>query len=139
MQQTAIFGPMIALALLTFVVMTFMAYKRFSAGFAGRVKAGDFRYGETANVPPDVAVVNRNFMNLLEAPLLFYVLGLALYATQHVTQLTFCMAWVYVALRFAHTGFHLFYNRILYRFAPYALSNVLLAGLWLWFAVALFG
>ena len=138
MQPESIFGPVIALVLLTFAVMGFMAYKRFSAGFAGRVKAGDFRYGETANVPPDVTVANRNFMNLLEAPLLFYVLCLALYATRHVTQFTVCMAWVYVALRFIHTGFHLFYNRILYRFTPYALSNVLLAGLWLWFGAALF-
>lgn len=135
----SIFAPVVALVLLTFAVMVFMAYKRFSAGFAGRVKAGDFRYGETANVPPDVAVANRNFMNLLEAPLLFYVLCLALYATQHVTQFTLWMAWGFVALRFAHTGIHLFYNRILYRFAPYALSNVLLAGLWLWFAAVLFG
>ncbi len=135
----SIFAPVVALVLLTFAVMVFMAYKRFSAGFAGRVKAGDFRYGETVNVPPDVAVANRNFMNLLEAPLLFYVLCLALYVTRHVTEFTFWMAWAYVVLRFAHTGIHLFYNRILYRFAPYALSNVLLAGLWLWFAAVLFG
>jgi len=70
MQAESIFAPVIALVLLTFAVMAYMAYKRFSAGFAGRVKAGDFRYGETANVPPDVAVTNRNFMNLLETPVL---------------------------------------------------------------------
>ena len=138
MRAEAIFAPMLALVLLTFAVMGFMGYKRFSAGFAGRVKAGDFRYGETANVPPDVTVTNRNFMNLLEAPVLFYALCLALYATRHVTGFTLGMAWVYVALRFAHTGFHLFYNRILYRFTPYALSNMLLAFLWLWFAAAVF-
>lgn len=139
MRAESVFAPMLALVLWTFAVMVFMAYKRFSAGFAGRVKAGDFRYGETANVPPDVAVANRNFMNLLEAPVLFYALCLALYVTQHVTQFTLGMAWAFVVLRFAHTGFHLFYNRILYRFAPYALSNVVLAALWLWFAAALFG
>lgn len=139
MRAESIFAPMLALVLLTFVVMVYMAYKRFSAGFAGRVKAGDFRYGETANVPPDVAVANRNFMNLLEAPVLFYALCLALYVTGHVTGFTLGMAWVYVALRFAHTAVHLFYNRILYRFTPFALSNVLLAMLWLWFAAAVFG
>ena len=139
MRAESIFGPMLALVLLTFAVMGLMAYKRFSAGFAGRVKAGDFRYGETANVPPDVAVTNRNFMNLLETPVLFYALCLALYATRHVTEFTLGAAWVYVALRFAHTGFHLFYNRILYRFTPYALSSVLRVILWLWFAAAVFG
>jgi len=126
------------LVLLTFAVMTYMAYKRFSAGFAGRVKGSDFRYGETANVPPDVSVANRNFMNLLEAPILFYVFCLAAYATRHVTEFTLYAAWAFVGLRLVHTLFHLFYNRILYRFAPYALSNLLLAGCWLWLAVALF-
>jgi len=134
----SIFGPVIALVLLTFAVMTYMAYKRFSAGFAGRVKGSDFRYGETANVPPDVAVTNRNFMNLLEAPILFYVFCLTAYATRHVTEFTLYAAWTYVLLRLAHTLVHLFYNRILYRFAPYALSNLLLAGCWLWLAAALF-
>ncbi|HEX4300104.1 MAG TPA: MAPEG family protein [Gammaproteobacteria bacterium] len=139
MQQTAIFGPMIALALLTFGVLAYTGYKRFSAGFAGRVKGGDFRYGENANVPPDVAVANRNFMNLLEAPVLFYAICLALYVTAHVTAITLSLAWAYVAARAAHTAIHLAYNRILYRFAAYALSNVVLATLWLWFAAVLFG
>ena len=139
MRPESIFAPMLALVSLTFAVMLFMGYKRFSAGFAGRVKAGDFRYGESENVPPDVRVANRNFMNLLEVPLLFYMLCLALYVTQHVTGFTLGIAWGYVALRYAHTGLHLFYNRILYRFTLFALSCLLLAGLWLWFAVAMFG
>jgi hypothetical protein len=139
MPQTAIFAPMIALALLTFGVLVYTGHKRFSAGFAGRVKGSDFRYGENANVPPDVAVANRNFMNLLEAPVLFYAICLALYVTAHVTAITLSLAWAYVALRAAHTAIHLAYNRILYRFAAYASSNVVLATLWLWFAVALFG
>jgi len=139
MPQTSIFGPVIALVILTLAVLGYTGYKRFQAGFAGRVKAGDFRYGETANVPPDVAVVNRNFMNLLEAPVLFYVLCLSLYATGHVTGVTVSLAWAYVALRLAHSAIHLAYNRILYRFTAYAASNVVLAALWLWFAGALFG
>lgn len=139
MAQTSIFGPVIALVILTLAVLGYTGYKRFQAGFAGRVKAGDFRYGETANVPPDAAVANRNFMNLLEAPVLFYVLCLSLYATGHVTAVTVSLAWAYVALRLVHSGIHLAYNRILYRFAAYAAGNVVLAALWLWFAGVLFG
>lgn len=139
MRQESIFAPVIVLVLLTFAVMGHLGYKRFSAGFAGRVKGSDFRVGETANVPPDVAVVNRNFMNLLEAPLLFYVVCLAAYAAHSVTAVTLWLAWAYVALRFAHTAIHLAYNRILYRFAAYAASNVVLLALWLWLAAALFG
>jgi hypothetical protein len=138
MQQTAIFGPVVTLALLTLLVLGYTGYKRFHAGFAGRVKGSDFRYGETANVPPDVAVANRNFMNLLEAPVLFYVLCLCLYVTGHVTTVTLSLAWAYVGLRCVHSAIHLAYNRILYRFGAYAASCVVLAVMWLWFAGALF-
>src|SRR5579885_2825860 len=102
MPQTSIFGPVIALVMLTLAVVGYTGFKRFQAGFAGRVKAGDFRYGETANVPPDVAVVYRNLMSLPETPLLFYVLCLSLYPTGHVTAITLSLAWFYVVLRLAH-------------------------------------
>lgn len=52
--MTAIFYPMVALAALTFAVLLVIPYARFKAAFAGRVKARDFRYGESANVPGDV-------------------------------------------------------------------------------------
>ena len=139
MPQTAIFGPVFALVVLTLGVLVFTGYKRFQAGFAGRVKGSDFRYGETANVPPDVVVVNRNLMNLLEMPVLFYVLCLSLYVTGHVTAVTLSLAWAYVALRLLHTAIHLAYNRILYRFGAYAASCTVLAALWLWFGSTLFG
>jgi hypothetical protein len=138
MLQTAIFGPVVTLAILTLLVLGYTGYKRFHAGFAGRVKGSDFRYGETANVPTDVVVANRNFMNLLEAPVLFYVLCLSLYVTGHVTTVTLSLAWVYVGLRCVHSAIHLAYNRILYRFGAYATSCVVLAAMWLWFAGTLF-
>ena len=139
MKAESMFLPMIVLALLTLVVLGYTGYKRFSAGFAGRVRGSDFRFGETANVPPDVVVANRNFMNLLEAPVLFYVLCLAAYVTQHVTATVVWLAWAYVAFRVIHSLVHLTINRIRYRFGAYALSNLVLFGMWLWFAAALFG
>lgn len=139
MRPESIFAPMALLVFLTFGVMVYMGFKRFGAGFAGRVTGHDFRYGESANVPPDVAVANRNFMNLLEAPILFYEACLTAYVTHNVTEVTLSLAWTYVTLRLAHTLIHLAYNRILYRFAAYASSNVVLAAFWLWLALALFG
>ena len=137
MKPEAIFAPMLALMALTFAVLLYTGYKRFSAGFAGRVKAHDFRYGENANVPGDVAVANRNFMNLLEMPALFYVLCLAAFVTGHVTDVTVLISWVYVALRVGHTAIHLTYNRILHRFSVYAMSNAALFVLWLGFAASM--
>jgi len=137
MLPEAIFGPVIVLVLLTMLVLVYTGYKRFDAGFAGRVRAGDFRYGETPNVPADVAVANRNFMNLLEAPVLFYTLCLAAYVTHQVTEWMLGLAWLYVALRIVHTFIHLSYNKILHRFSSYAASNLVLLVMWLKFAVGL--
>jgi hypothetical protein len=139
MQAEAIFAPMLTLMLLTFMVLGYTGYKRFSAGFAGRVKSHDFRYGETANVPGDVAVTNRNFMNLLEMPVLFYLLCLSAYITRHVTEFTVLISWAYVALRLAHCVIHLTYNRILHRFTVYAASNIVLLALWASLAADLMG
>ena len=137
MQPEAIFEPVVALVLLTFAVLVYTGYKRFSAGFAGRVKAHDFRYGENANVPPDVAVANRNFMNLLEAPVLFYTVCIAAYVTRQTGPWMLGLAWLYVVLRFVHTFIHLTYNKILHRFSSYAASNAVLLALWLKFAAGL--
>lgn len=137
MRPEAIFAPVVVLVLLTLGVLGYTGYKRFSAGFAGHVRAGDFRYGETANVPPDVAVANRNFMNLLEAPVLFYTFCISAYVTHMAAPWLLTLAWLYVALRIVHTFIHLTYNKILHRFSSYAASNLVLLVLWLGFATGL--
>jgi hypothetical protein len=137
MKPEAIFTPMLLLVAWTFVVLLFTGYKRFSAGFAGRVKGHDFRYGESGNVPGDVAVANRNLMNLLEMPVLFYVVCLAAFITGHVTTFMVFVAWLFVGLRVAHSLVHLTYNRILHRFATYLASNAALLAMWIGFAAGL--
>ena len=89
MPQHLIFLPMGALALLTFLVLILIPFRRFRAGFAGQVTAADFRFGESARVPGEVSIPNRNYMNLLEMPMLFYVICLMLYVS-HRVQPGFC-------------------------------------------------
>ena len=127
---------MLALAALTFAILTLVGRTRFKAGFARRVKASDFRYGESANVPPDVSLPNRNLMNLLEMPVLFYVACVSLYATRSVDGFARGLAWLYVALRYVHTGVHLTYNNVYHRLAVFAASNVVLIVLWARWAFA---
>lgn len=129
--------PAVALAGLTFVVLAIIPYVRFKAGFARRVKVKDFRYGESANVPGDVSLPNRNFMNLLEMPVLFYVVCLAFYVTATADAAALWLAWAYVALRAAHSLVHLTYNNVYHRLAVYAASAVVLFVLWVRFALAL--
>jgi hypothetical protein len=135
MPQESIFLPMGAMALLTFVVLGFIPATRFRAVFAGRVTPDDFKLGESARVPGDVAVTNRNFMNLLELPMLFYVAGLMYYVAGRVDTAALALAWGYVALRAVHSVIHLSYNNVVHRLSAYALSNVVLAAFWVLFFV----
>ena len=122
---------MVALATMTFAVLLFIPYKRFKAGLKGQVSADDFKFGESTNVPSDVSIPNRNLMNLLEMPVLFYVACLTLYVTKNVDAMLLVLAWIYFALRAAHSLVHLTYNRVRHRLIVYAASNVVLAMIWI--------
>lgn len=135
MPQESIFLPMGAMALLTFIVLGFIPAARFRAVLTGRVTADDFKLGESARVPADVAVTNRNFMNLLELPMLFYVAGLMYYVADRVDTPALALAWAYVGLRAIYSAIHLSYNNVVHRLSAYALSNLVLAAFWVLFFV----
>ncbi len=73
MNNTAILIPALSLVGWTLLVLLLVPYRRFKAAFAGQVKAFDFKYGESERVPPGVSIPNRNFMNLLEAPVSMWI------------------------------------------------------------------
>jgi len=132
MPHERILLPMGALALLTFLALLLVPVRRFRAAFAGQVGAGDFRYGESSRVPGEVSIPNRNYMNLLELPMLFYVACILNYVTAPtVSSTTLALAWAYVGLRALHSLVHLTYNDVMHRLAVFATSNVVLAALWI--------
>ena len=133
--QETIFLPVLALVALTVVVLLFTAGKRFRAVGAGHIGPNDFALGESANVPADVSLGNRNYMNLLELPVLFYVVCLCLYVTGQVDSLAANLAWAYVVLRAIHSVVHLAYNNVIHRLGVFAISNVVLTVLWVVFAM----
>ncbi len=135
MPQTLIFAPMGSLALLTFTILGLIPLRRFQAAFAGHVKADDFRFGESAAVPGHVSIPNRNYMNLLELPMLFYVASLMYFVVGKVDGVTLAVAWTYVALRAVHSLIHVTYNHVMHRLVAFALSNFVLMAFWLLFFV----
>jgi hypothetical protein len=109
---------------------------RIRAGAQGEVTWNDFKFGESAAVPDSVSLPNRNFMNLLQLPLLFYVVCLMYYVTSGVDAKCLILAWSYVGLRFVHSGVHLTYNKVSHRMIVFAASNVFLVSLWIEFFTA---
>jgi hypothetical protein len=137
MKQTAIFWPVLALILWTFLILVQVPIRRFRAAFAGRVIASDFQYGESDNVPADVALPNRIFMNLVEVPPLFYVVCTLFFVTGHVTSLALFLAWLYFTLRIAHSIIYLTYNHVVHRFAVFASSNLVVLAMVAYLGVSL--
>ena len=129
--MNAILYPLIALVLWTFAVLLLVPRARFRAARAGVVKARDFVAGESERVPDDVRLPNRNYMNLLELPVLFYVACLTLYVTGKVEPWGLGLAWAFVALRIVHSLIHLTYNHVIHRMRAFALAVGVLLALWI--------
>lgn len=138
MQNPAILYPIFALAFWTGLVLIQIPLARFRAAFRREVVADDFKYGESAAVPVHVSLPNRNYMNLLELPVLFYVACLLIYVTGISSPLMVTVAWAYVGLRVVHSLIHLSYNAVMHRLLAFVASNVALVTLWLLAALALF-
>ena len=136
MRKEAIFGPVAVLALWTLVVLFLTGLRRIRGTVEGRIPRGAFRLGESEGVPPDVLLLNRNLMNLLEMPVLFYVACLVMYVTARVTPVMVALAWVYVLLRLVHSFIHVTTNRIIPRLLSFTAGNLVLATLWLWLLAA---
>lgn len=122
--------PMFALAALTATVLGLVPIRRVRAGQRGELQVDDFKYGESSAVPPRVSIPNRNYMNLLEFPLLAYVACLTAYVASDVTSLMVQTAWAYVAMRVVHSAIHLTYNGVAHRALVFGASNVVLIALW---------
>lgn len=126
----AIFLPVASLALWTLTVLLLIPIARIRASVAGQVEVDDFKHGESERVPAHVRLPNRVFMNLLEVPVLFYVACVVAFVSQHVDGLLMTLAWLYVALRLAHSLIYLSYNHVIHRLSVFALSNGVVAVMW---------
>lgn len=71
-----------------------------------------------------------NYRNLFEMPVLFYAVCAMALALNQATALLAALAWVYVALRVAHSWIHCTYNTVMHRLAAFASSGVVLAVMW---------
>ena len=131
MNSSSILLPTASLAIWTLLVLLILPYKRLMAVKRKQAKVNDFKFGESANVPPDVSIPNRHLMNLLELPVLFYVACLTLVVTQQVDPLYVGLAWAFCITRVAHSFVHLTYNNVIHRLQTFALSNFILTAIWL--------
>lgn len=130
MSQNPIFLPMGVLAFWTFAILLLVPFQRFRAVFAGKVGAKDYKYGKSDDASGDLSIPDRAMMNLLELPVLFYVVCLMFYVTNRADAVVLEVCWAYVVFRIAQTLVHVTYNKVIHRLTMFAISNFVLISLW---------
>lgn len=135
----AILWPVFALAAWTGCVLVLVGARRVTAGRQGLVHPREYALGESARVPDHVRLPNRNYMNLLELPVLFYLACVLAQVTGLASPTLVVLAWAYVGLRVAHSLVHLTCNHVMHRFAAFGASNGVLIAMWLLLGHALAG
>lgn len=134
---TAILLPLVGLAALTALVQILIPIARVHSMRRGEVTLEDFSLGESNRVPARVSIPNRNYMNLLEFPVLLYPACLLAYVATDVSELMVTVAWMFVGLRAVHSAIHLTYNRVSHRVVAFGLSNLTMLTLWVLVALQL--
>jgi len=130
-EHSNILVPVLALVGWTLIVLMLIPLRRFRAGKQKRIRMSDFEFGESANVPGDVSIPNRNYMNLLEGPVLFYVVCVVCFVAGKVDAPFVTLAWLYVACRIVHSLIHLTYNKVQHRLTAFAASSAVLVTFWI--------
>ncbi len=138
MHSFQILQPSAVLALLTLTILLMLPIRTFRAQFAKKITLeDDFKYGVSAKVPVEISVLNRNYINLLEAPVLFYVASLLLFVINKTDTTFLYLAWAYVVLRIIHSAIYLTYNRVLHRGLTFGASASVLTIIWVRILLAL--
>jgi len=130
--KEAIVYPMVAQGALVFGVLLLLMKRRITAIAARQTKMKYFRLFSGEGEPDAVTVVQRNFINQFEMPLMFFVVCLMAVVFDKVDDVMVYAAWSYVAIRWLHAVVHIAYNNVVTRFHIFMLSNLVLMFMWGW-------
>lgn len=138
--QSIIFRPFAAMLLLTLAVWLFMYARRLAAMYTQKIDPQRFTTPDNvaAALPEAVQYPAYNLRNLVELPVLFYALCLALYATNAVDMTYVEMAWAFVGFRALHSLVHCTINVVKLRFTFYLLASLALWAMVVRFAISVF-
>ncbi|WP_186456862.1 MAPEG family protein [Sphingomonas suaedae] len=134
----AILWPTIVLAGLAFIVFLTMFVTRarhIRANPPGRetFASGDaaMRYFAPVEMPAN------NYRNLFEMPVLYFALVPLLLITNLDNHIQVVLAWIYVAIRIAHSFVHIGPKKVPVRAMLFVASGVVLMAMWIGFAIDL--
>ncbi len=130
MRSQLLVYPMAAMVVLTMSVLYRLFRARVRAIKSGEVDAAYFRLYQNGAEPAASAKLARQFTNLFEAPVLFYVACVAAMAVDQGSVALLVLAWLYVLARALHTFVHTGANRLRQRVNAYFASWLVLLAIW---------
>jgi hypothetical protein len=132
MTHSAILGPIVALAAWTMIMWIWMYATRIPAinalpkdGATG-ADVGWTGAKLEALLAPSIQWKAHNYNHLHEAPTVFYAICIVLALIGQGDNLNATIAWVYVAIRIVHSIWQATVNKVMVRFALFALSSIAL-------------
>ena len=124
------FYPGYALFLLTVIVLARTAYVRIQALRNKEIRMSYFRNFKGHDVPENIQVHSRNFSNLMELPILFYIISIIIVQVGIFDSIYYFLAWGFVISRYLHSIIHLHFNNVNIRFGVYTVGLIILVVLW---------
>ena len=136
MDPRLMWWPAVAMAALTFVVWLRMYFMRVDEMKRERIHPQAVALSaQMAERLKDTRAAD-NFRNLFDLPVLVYLALVVAAQSGQITAITLSLAWLFVALRIAHSAIHCSYNKVYHRFYAYFAGAI---ALWLLWAVLAFG
>ena len=126
--NSPILAPLVALVLWSFVMWAWLYATRIPALAKNKIVYDPYRPNEAfhAQLPAQVRWKADNYNNLMEQPTLFYAVALTLALLDDGGGLNVLLAWLYVALRIAHSLIHAIINVVVLRFAIFMAASIVL-------------
>ena len=131
----ALLAPIVALVGLTALVWLSMVLVRNATILRGITRADYYRDYQSFAPPEWVERPARTFNNLLQVPVLFYLVCVLMLITRNLDQAQLDIAWTYVVMRVIHATIYIGWNNVTYRFASWVASCITLGVLWVRFVM----
>ena len=130
MDDKAIWWPALAMVTLTCVVWFRMYFVRIGQMRRERIHPQLVATSAQAAARLTDSCAADNFRNLFELPVLFYLALVVAALSGQVAVPVLALAWLFVALRAAHSAIQCSYNKVMHRFLAYLAGGLVLWTLW---------
>lgn len=138
MNNELIFLPVMAHIFLVFMLYIALGKVKTKAVRAGQVDRQVASLNPKA-WPEYVLKVSNNLDNQFASPILFYVLSMIFYATDHINGILISVMGIYVLSRYLHTYVHITSNYVPHRYKLFVAGLLILLVLSIWLTVKLIG